>query len=154
MVSWSATSTTTTATAEMSGTRFVFVEHNVQCDCAMRTQFESHCKCSCCMLLALLLLVLLVLLLVLLLLLLLCGGDIAATALIAATFTADACHENASAACIKSDANRCNRQSNRSRQQCKSRAKWNSNLSLIYVTACKIFGQWQRLLFATILNAL
>lgn len=146
MVSWSATSTT----AEMSGTRFVFVEHNVRCDCAMRAQFESHCKCSCCMLLALLLL----LLVLLVLLLLLCGGDIAATALIAATFTADACHENASAACIKSDGNRCNRQSNRSRQQCKSRAKWNSNLSLIYVTACKIFGQWQRLLFATILNAL
>lgn len=37
------------------------------------------------------------------------GRHIAATALIAATFTADACHENASAACIKSDANRCNR---------------------------------------------
>lgn len=82
------------------------------------------------------------------------GRHIAATALSAATFTADACHENANAACIKSDGNRCNRQSNRSRQQCKSRAKWNSNLSLIYVTACKIFGQWQRLLFATILNAL
>lgn len=51
------------------------------------------------MLLALLLL----LLVLLVLLLLLCGGDIAATALIAATFTADACHENASAACIKID---------------------------------------------------
>lgn len=134
MVSWSATSTTASTTAEMSGTRFVFVEHSVRCDCAMRTQFESHCKCSCCMLLAYCCCCCC------------CAGATLLTALIAATFSADACHENASAACIKIDGNRCKQKSNRSRLLCKSWSKWNSVSSLIYVTACKIFGQWLRLL--------